>query len=80
MTNKRAFRLFLVTVRLVTSGLTLLGASFMIFSMLYFRKLKTLSARLIFQLTISAWGEALFNYVTLFTFGKEVELASTFPA
>jgi uncharacterized protein (DUF486 family) len=67
-----------VTVRLITSALTLLGASFMIFSMIYFKKLKTLSSRLIFQLTISAWGEALFNYITLFTYGKEVELSSAF--
>lgn len=49
----------------------------MIFSMLYFRKLKTLSSRLIFQLTISALGEAIFNYVTLVTFGKEDEFSSS---
>lgn len=66
----------IVTVRLITSGLTLIGACFMIFSMLYFRKLKTLSSRLIFQLTISALGEAIFNYVTLVTFGKEDEFST----
>jgi len=60
---------------MITSGLSLLGCIVALFSMVFFGKLKVLSARLILMLTISALGEAVFNLLTIVVYENEDQLA-----
>jgi len=62
-----------IGVRLTTSILTLIGSLFIIVSMLVFQRLKHMSARLIFSLTLSALLDSCANLLSFSIYEHEFE-------